>query len=582
MSKKHRKKTRLVDTDVRPDQVLPWDEPFRHQKWLILILLVAALGVRLWLLIASRHYLRSDEAVVAMEALDIMEGGPVPFFLYGQFYGGGQTVDALMAIPLFALFSPSEYLFKLVQILLSMPFVFVIYWGLYQFIGKRYALIAMAVFSFFSTFIQFSFFYNGGMAMSLFGWLGLYFFFRTYFDDEEKPVTIALCGVSLGFACYCFEYAYYYLAAVLALWILKENIHLWRSWRQMLCFAGGFLLGALPLIYFNFTHDFANFRSLLTMNSRPDSNMLLSILNRFGLLLSRDLPSFFSLSIDDFSEHIPLASYIAYGIFLISLIYTVIRNMSGIIALARAFFSGRKAIVAPGERMVYILLLLFMYFVIYSLSSSGGSTPRYLIAVYPLIPFIVAWAAYDLGKRHFVPAAIVLGLFMAIQAEFIVDLSRDTTLTEWHIQTHGRDIKALARYLLDNNFTTVLTPYEIKWRLMFESGRRIVCAAYAFGFDRENKYNMEVIERVNRKGMPLTVVFDREYKMPQIALNFNPMGAFDLAGFHQFLQQNKITYQRTPVGEDYIVYHNFSKHFSIPDPYTDPLGARFGLTTASP
>jgi hypothetical protein len=58
---------------------------------------------------------------------------------------------------------------------------------------------------------------------------------------------------------------------------------------------------------------------------------------------------------------------------------------------------------------------------------------------------------------------------------------------------------------------------------------------------------MEVIDQVNRKGMPLAVVFDKEYKMPQIALNFNPMWAFDLAGFHQFLRQNQITYQITPV-----------------------------------
>jgi hypothetical protein len=51
---------------------------------------------------------------------------------------------------------------------------------------------------------------------------------------------------------------------------------------------------------------------------------------------------------------------------------------------------------------------------------------------------------------------------------------------------------------------------------MFESRRRIVCAAYLFGFDREDKYNMEVIDRVNLKGVPLAVVFDKDYKLPRI------------------------------------------------------------------
>jgi len=578
MSRKRRKNA-LSPAAAHPQGIYA-DEPFPHQKWIFIIVMLAALAVRLGLLVASRHYLKSDEAVVAMEAMDIMEGGPVPFYMYGQNYGGGNTVDALMAIPWFALFGPSEYLFKMGQILESLACAFFVYLGLYQYIGKRFALIAVVVLCFYSTFVQFSFFSNSAMSMLFFGWLGVYFFFRSYFD-ENTPVASALCGVAIGFACYCFEHAYFYLAAIIALWLLKENVHIWRKWRLLLFFAGGFLIGALPIIYFNLTHDFANFRSLLMTNARSDSNMLLSMLTRFGRLFTRDLPVFFSLSIDDFPDEIPLSAYLAYGIFLLSVLYTVIRTRSGMLALARAFFSGRRAVAAPEDRIIYILLMLFLYFAIYSVSSMGGSTPRYLLVACTFIPLIIAWAAYDFGRRHFVPAVIFLSLFGAVQLVNGVALARDQTIVEWHIPVQGRSITTLAKYLLDNNLTTVLTPYEIKWRLMFESRRKIVCASYAFGFDRENKYNLEVIERVNRRGMPLAVVFDREYKMPLIVANFNPQAAFDLAGFHQFLEQNKITYEVTPVGEDYIVYHDFSKRFTIPDPYSNPLGAGFGLVISS-
>jgi hypothetical protein len=576
MSKKHRKKSGSVDTAANPAQILSEDQPFRHQNRLFIILMLAALGVRLLLLVASRHYLRSDEAVVAMEALDIMEGGPVPFYMYGQAYGGGNTVDALLAIPWFALFGPSEYLFKMGQILESLVCVFFVYLGLYQYIGKRFALIAVAVLCFYSTFVQFSFFSNSAMSMLLFGWLGLYFFFRGYFD-EETPTAVAMCGVAIGFAIYCFEHAYFYLAAVIALWLIKENIHLWRKWRLLLFFAGGILIGALPMIYFNLTHDFANIRSLLATNARSDSNLLLSMVIRFVRLFTRDLPTFFSLSIDDFPDEIPLSAYLAYGVFLLSLLYTVIRTRSGMLSLARNFVSGRRAVASPEDRIIYILLMLFLYFVIYSVSSMGGSTPRYLLVSCTFIPLIIAWAAYDFGKRHVVPAVIFLSLFGAVQLLNGAALAKDQTIVEWHIPVQGHSINTLAKYLLDNNLTTVLTPYEIKWRLMFESRRKIVCASYAFGFDRENTYNQEVIERVNRKGVPLTVVFDKEYRMPRIALNFNPNAAFDLAGFHRFLEQNQIAYQITPVGEDYIVYHDFSKRFSIPDPYRVPGGRSFGL-----
>jgi hypothetical protein len=121
-----------------------------------------------------------------------------------------------------------------------------------------------------------------------------------------------------------------------------------------------------------------------------------------------------------------------------------------------------------------------------------------------------------------------------------------------------------------NNFQTVMAPYEIKWKLMFETRRKIVAAAYMFGFDREYKYNVEVIDRVNRRGMPLTWVFDREYKLPKIAQNFNPRSAFDVDAFHEFLRQQNITCRITPVGQDYIVYHDFSKHFLIRVPDGPP------------
>ncbi|MBU0673281.1 MAG: glycosyltransferase family 39 protein [Proteobacteria bacterium] len=548
----------------------PWpNNPLRHQRGLILALLLFALGVRVWLLLASQHFLRSDEAVVAMMAMDILEGGPIPFFLYGQSYGGGQAVDALLAVPLFAVFGPSAYMIKVVQILFSIALLFVVYLSLYRFVGKRYALLATATLSFFSTFILFNFFYHGGMAMSFFGWLGLYFFFRGYFEDDHTMLMMALSGAAIGFSCYCFEYAYVYLAGVAAFWILKGKDVLLRQWRPIVCFVGGGLIGISPLIYYNLTHDFANLKQLLYLTSSTDSGMAGSFFNqffsRFFNLFSHDLPSFFSLSIIDFPETIPTASYLAYSIFVVSVAYVVLRTRSGFIALARSFVTGHKAIMVQESRIIFIFLLLLIYFVMYCLSSSGGTTPRYLLAAIPMIPMFIAWTAYDFGRRYKAAAAIFLLAFLGIQMQHLIVLAKDTSVSEWRIKHHGEDIDVLAKYLLDNNLTTVLTPYEIKWRLMFASKRKIICASYIFGFDREMKYNNEVVDRVNRRGMPLAIVFDKDYRMHQIALNFNPEGAFDLEGFIRFLQDNQITYKVTPVGRDYVVYHDFSKHFPLPE-----------------
>jgi 4-amino-4-deoxy-L-arabinose transferase-like glycosyltransferase len=539
------------------------DEPFPFQTQLFTVLMLVSVALRLWILIVSRHYLRSDEAVTAMEALDIMEGGPIPIFHYGQAYGGGHTIEALMAIPWFAVFGPSDYLFKLGPALLSCVYIWLVYLTLYRFFNKRYALIAAAVFAFFAPFVAFSFYNNGGSVTTLFGWLGLYLFFRSYFAESEKRWSVMLAGASLGFAYYCFDYALYYLVAVIALWILKYNIHLWKRWRCLVLLLLGFFIGASPLIYFNLTHEFANFKHVLFAVVRPNSTRALGPFARFAGLFSHDLPAFFSLDVEDFPAEISPISYFSYGLFLIAMLYVFVRLAPAAVAMFRSFFARKTAVSVDEQRIVYLVFLIILYIAIYSVSNVGGNVPRYLIVLCPLIPMMLAWAAYDLGRRRLIPAVLFLTLFAILQIPFLVQFARDDTILEWDVRTHGEDMKTLAKFLLDNNLTTVVTPYEIKWKLMFESQGKIVCAAYLFGFDRDPKYNLEVVDRVNRRKMPVAFVFDKEYKLPQVALKINPEGAFDLDAFHAFLKRGQITYQITPVGQDYVVYHGFSKPLSL-------------------
>jgi 4-amino-4-deoxy-L-arabinose transferase-like glycosyltransferase len=538
------------------------DEPYPRQTRLFLLLIFLSIALRLWLLFTSKHYLNSDAAATAMMAFDILDGSPIPFFFYGQPYGGVQVVEALMAVPWFAIFGPHDYLFKLGPAMLSCVYVVVVYLSLYRFFNKKYALISAIIFSFSPMFLAFNFDYTGEMLMSFFGWLGLYFFLCFYFAKTESGRLIFLSGMALGFAYYCFDYGLYYLFAVLILWLLKENIHFWWRWHSILYLFSGFIIGASPLIYYNLTHGFKNFEFLVAKTIQSDS-ILLSAFLRFARLLYRDLPSVFSLDIDDFPLQISPLSYLAYALFVISVLYVFVKTKPALFSMMHSFFSRKGVTLIPEQRILYLLLLTFLYFAIYSLARAGGNAPRYLIVLCPFIPMMLAWAAYDLGKRHLIPAAIFIALFAALQIPFIIELAKDKTVVEWNVRTHGDDIKTLAKYLLDNNLTTVVTPYEIKWKLMFESRRKIVCASYLFGFDRESKYNLEVIDRVNRRSMPVAFVFDKEYKLARVAREFNPEGAFDIAGFHEFLRRNGTTYLITPVGSDYVVYHGFSRHFRL-------------------
>jgi 4-amino-4-deoxy-L-arabinose transferase-like glycosyltransferase len=448
MTRRQRKARTPSRTKGKPVPDITVDEPFPGQIWVFFFLMLASVGLRLWLLLVSRHYLRSDEAVVAMEALDIMEGGPIPFFLYGQHYGGGHTVEALMAIPWFALFGPADYFLKLGPLILSCLYILVVYLCLYQFFNKKYALIAVTAFSFFAPFLYFNFLSNGGMAMSLFGWLGIYIFFRVYFANDENFWAMILSGATIGFAYYCFEYALYYFAAIILLWILKGNFYRWKLWQSILGFLAGFFVGASPLIYYNLTHDFANLQFLFSAAAQPDSIPVLSTLLKFARLLYQNLPAFFSQDVDDFPLEISPISYLSYGFFVISFVYVIIKTKFAIVSLMRAPFARHLTLLPREDRVVYLLFLIILYFAIYSAAAAGGSTPRYLITLCPLIPMILAWAAYDLAKRRVILSVILVVMFGATQSYFITAMARDDTTVEWRIPLHGEDIKTLSQFLL--------------------------------------------------------------------------------------------------------------------------------------
>ena len=72
---------------------------------------------------------------------------------------------------------------------------------------------------------------------------------------------------------------------------------------------------------------------------------------------------------------------------------------------------------------------------------------------------------------------------------------------------------------------------------------------------------------MNRQRLPLAFAFDKDHRFADVALHFNPAGAFSVDAFRRYLERNLISYEVTPVGQTYVVYHKFSAHVPLPDPY---------------
>lgn len=87
--------------------------------WL-LIALLAALGLKAWLIAGNWLTFNSDEAVVALMARHILQGAR-PIFFYGQAYMG--SLDAFLVAGGFALFGEQVWVIRLVQSLLYAAFL---------------------------------------------------------------------------------------------------------------------------------------------------------------------------------------------------------------------------------------------------------------------------------------------------------------------------------------------------------------------------------------------------------------------------------------------------------------------------
>ena len=98
----------------------------------LLLIVLVALGVRLFFLMDPRFAIDSDEAIVGLMAKHITEGREIPIFYYGQHYMG--ALEAYLASISFKLFGISPFTLQLVPLCFSLLLILLLF-----FIGNAVA-----------------------------------------------------------------------------------------------------------------------------------------------------------------------------------------------------------------------------------------------------------------------------------------------------------------------------------------------------------------------------------------------------------------------------------------------------------
>jgi len=460
--------------------------------------LLVAFGLRTALIATGQRYLRSDEAVVGLMSEHILTRGERPLFLYGQPYGGGHAIVAYLTAPLFAAFGRSGAILTGVSAALSLVCAGLAWSALRRISDAWTATAGALLYACSPPVVYQSVLVNGGNACFALALGALLCFLRTLEHERRGQLWAGLAGALSGLACYAMDYALVYPVAFCLLWAFAGGR---RKWMHIALFAGAFALGCLPMIAYDLTHHFAHARHMLGGGAGAEVGLLRRFPASLGFALTRGLAAFFSGELDDFKpEAIGPGAWLHAATALAAATWLAVRGRGEIAsALRRASRRGDDRSAPPLWLIptVFIAVYLGMY------ATAGFSlnrTPRYLLPLCPFLSMAIAQAAVweRRGWRRAAGTALV-----ALLIARGIWISAAVGTRDWHeehrIRTSGPEVRLLARRLRERGIRTVITPYEVQWRLLFETDDEETIAASDLlsGLPRYPLYGEKLRERLD-------------------------------------------------------------------------------------
>jgi hypothetical protein len=438
--------------------------------WLSLLAIAAAPRVAMMFTVARR--LDADESIVGLMAKHIAHGGGVPYFFYGQNYGGGHVIEALIAAPfIFLAGRPVEWAVHIAPLVFSVATVALVYIYVGRLYGSRTAFAAAVMLSFSTPYLKSSLKSDGYIETIFLCVLAVVFFQgleRACIEGARKRqfAYAGLTGAALGLAFWSYDFALVYAAALVVLGLRR----VWLDARRAGMFAGGFAAGAAPLIAFNLTNNCAHLKHLAGGGAGGPARIEM-IPARAAAFFIRELPAFLTPDCThNFVYPIPWYAWVFAGALAAAVILLIAnrRRVPGVMAAAPAFL-----------------------FAAYVASGYGGRSPRYLL---PLEPFIsiaaISAVAFLQKERRHLNHLLAVWLFAAFAVGMgggLAALFSDNTIVEGNVKTNPESLVKIVRKLDEKKISCVETTYFIKWRILFLSDERIN-AMDAFARERNTTY----------------------------------------------------------------------------------------------
>jgi 4-amino-4-deoxy-L-arabinose transferase-like glycosyltransferase len=456
----------------------------RHALFIGVFILIAT--GRFVILFTSQTHVHSDEAIIGLMGKHILEGRHFPFYMYGQPYNAGAAWEAYLASLVFALFGVGVVPLKGCIVVLSLLCLFLFYRMGCALYDRRTGVFAAVVFALTPSLLKWHFQVRG------YSWYFLsipvltLLFASIESSSVPKRRKLLLFGLASGLSIWCLELVLPVVAALSLLLILRRKISLRSAPAGLI----GFLLGYAPVIVFNLTYRFTNWRYVVIERPGGGFSALLQLSNWRRIFLD-EMPKFFGPdTVLWYYPEKPASGYVFYVIALLA----IGAGMWPFVKSPRKILHAVRGDLADGRQKADfdMVLLTAASFVPYLTQAVG--VPSYFLGGCFFLSMLSgrmldrwsssSWALPRLGTAAVLAAIVVTGFFVLIQIGQTNDIETLSLCADKKTYCMTRiaaaNIDAVERDLKQRNVTSVWTTLSFVYPLLFESGETLAVSNEIF------------------------------------------------------------------------------------------------------
>lgn len=456
--------------------------PTAKRRLALGILLLTALGLRLFLLSSPQTELEADEAIIGLMARHILQGER-PVFYWMQPYMG--SPEAYLVAIVFALLGSSTVALKLVPLAFALLFVALVFATGFRLGGLKvaaasglYAAVPPAFLAIWSLKAR-----GGYIEILVIGQLMILITLEMAKTRTANLPLGASLGLLAGLGLWINPLAGVYLIPIAIYLIISLRKGLAGRWLLLAALAAVF--GAFPLLSYNFANGLATAGSML--GGAPSLPEALRSIARFfryclpvlaGFSQASSSPTLFWPAFHASPGASPLLFSLLASLFCLALVRPFRKLLSCVI---------RNCCNDDGRGLLALLIIVVPLVFATSKFRELVSEPRYLLPLYSAVPLLVAEMSWARPPWRYLSRLIVVAI-VAVNLYSIAALDPKLNLPDTAIGSTQANRSELAQFLLSRGLTHIYTDYWLAYPLAFESGEKIVPSVISGGYNRYIPY----------------------------------------------------------------------------------------------